>query len=50
MYLPTDVTFQYFFFDTYYGYFLQALPIALLAGIVYVDTYPPNRCCHIPCY
>lgn len=36
MYLPTDVTFQYFFFDTYYGYFLQALPIALLAGIVYV--------------
>lgn len=36
MYLPTDVTFQYFFFDTYYGYLLQALPIALLAGIVYV--------------
>lgn len=36
MYLPDNMTFQYFFFDTYYGYFLQALPIALLAGIVYV--------------
>ena len=36
MYLPSDMTFQYFFFDTYYGYLLQALPIALLAGIVYV--------------
>ena len=28
MYLPSDMTFQYFFFDTYYGYLLQALPIA----------------------
>ena len=36
MYLPSDMTFQYFFFDTYYGYLLQALPIALLAGIVHV--------------
>lgn len=36
MYLPSDMTFQYFFFDTYYGYFLQALPIALLAGVIYV--------------
>lgn len=36
MYLPSDMTFQYFFFATYYGYFLQALPIALLAGVIYV--------------
>ena len=36
MYLPSDMTFQYFFFDTYYGYFLQALPIALLACVIYV--------------
>lgn len=36
MYLPSDMSFQYFFFDTYYGYFLQALPIALLAGVIYV--------------
>lgn len=26
--------FSYFFFDTYPGYFLQALPIALLAGLL----------------
>ena len=26
---------QYFFFDTYIGYFLQVLPIALLAGLLY---------------
>lgn len=35
MYFPKDMTFQYFFFDTYIGYFLQALPIALLIGIIY---------------
>lgn len=35
MYFPEDMTFQYFFFDTYVGYFLQALPIALLVGAVY---------------
>lgn len=35
MYFPRDMTFQYFFFDTYPGYFLQALPVALLAGLVY---------------
>ncbi len=29
------MNFQYFFFDTYIGYFLQVLPIALLAGGVY---------------
>ena len=26
---------QYFFFDTYIGYFLQVLPIVLLAGLLY---------------
>lgn len=30
-----DMTFQYFFFDTYIGYFLQALPIALIVSIIY---------------
>lgn len=30
-----DMTFQYFFFDTYIGYFLQALPISLLVSAVY---------------
>ena len=35
MYFPKDMTFQYFFFDTYIGYFLQALPISLIAGIIY---------------
>lgn len=29
------MNFQYFFFDTYIGYFLQALPIALLIGVIY---------------
>ena len=35
MYFPEDMNFQYFFFSTYPGYFLQALPIALLAGLIY---------------
>lgn len=35
MYFPEDMTFQYFFFATYPGYFLQALPIALLVGAGY---------------
>ncbi len=35
MYFPKDMTFQYFFFDTYIGYFLQALPIALAVGAIY---------------
>ncbi len=35
MYFPKDMTFQYFFFDTYIGYFLQALPIALIVGAGY---------------
>lgn len=29
------ITLQYFFFDTYIGYFLEALPISLFIGIVY---------------
>ena len=36
MYFPDDMTFQYFFFDTYPGDFLQALPVALIAGAVYI--------------
>ena len=36
MYFPEDMTFQYFFFDTYPGYFLQVLPFALAAGGLYV--------------
>ena len=35
MYFPDDMNFQYFFFATYPGFFLQALPIAILAGLVY---------------
>lgn len=35
MYFPSDMNFQYFFFDTYPGYFLQALPVALIAGRIY---------------
>lgn len=35
MYFPEDMNFQYFFFDTYIGYFLQALPIALIVGAIY---------------
>lgn len=29
------MTFQYFFFNTYIGYFIQALPICLFVGIIY---------------
>lgn len=35
MYFPDDMTFQYFFFDTYIGYFLQAMPISLLVSTIY---------------
>lgn len=35
MYFPSDMNFQYFFFDTYIGYFLQALPIALIVSVIY---------------
>ena len=34
MYFPENMTFQYFFFTTYIGYFLQMIPIALLACIL----------------
>lgn len=34
MYFPSDMTFQYLFFDTYIGYFLQALLISLIAGVI----------------
>lgn len=36
MYFPDDMNFQYFFFSTYPGFFLQALPIALIPGAIYV--------------
>lgn len=32
------MTFQYFFFDTYIGYFLQALPITLIVSVIYCFT------------
>lgn len=35
MYFPEDMNFQYFFFDTYIGYFLQALPVALIISVIY---------------
>ena len=35
MYFPKNMNFQYLFFDTYIGYFLQALPISFLVGIIY---------------
>ncbi len=35
MYFPKDMTFQYFFFDTYIGYFLQALPAAWIVSTIY---------------
>lgn len=34
MYFPQNMPFQYFFFSTYPGMFLQALPVALVAGLV----------------
>ena len=36
MYFPDDMNFQYFFFNTYPGFFLQALPVALIAGAIFV--------------
>ena len=36
MYFPENMTFQYFFFDTYPGMFLQVLPLALAAGILWL--------------
>lgn len=34
MFFPADMNFQYFFFNTYPGFFLQVLPIALIAGMI----------------
>lgn len=48
MYFPEDMNFQYFFFDTYIGYFLQALPIAIMVSAIYgfirfrTDKITPN--------
>ena len=60
MYFPGDMNFQYFFFDTYIGYFLQALPIALLIGAIYgivryrkdkiTPTYRKVFSCAFICY
>lgn len=48
MYFPDDMTFQYFFFSTYIGYFLQALPIALAAGAVYgFVRYRKDKVTHV---
>ena len=33
------MTFQYFFFDTYVGDFLQVVPVALLAGVEEQHVY-----------
>ena len=35
MFFPEEMTFQYFFFSTYPGYFLEVLPIALAAAYLY---------------
>lgn len=35
MYFPSDMNFQYLFFDTYIGYFMQTLPISLIVGVIY---------------
>lgn len=34
MYFPANMTFQYFFFDTYPGYFLQVLPLVIIVGLI----------------
>lgn len=36
MHLPSNMSFQYFFFDTYIGNFLQMVPIALIAAVIYL--------------
>ena len=33
---PSNAGFPHFFFDTYSGYFLQVLPISLIAGVIYL--------------
>ena len=46
MYFPENMTAAYFFFDTYPGYFLQALPIALLIGGLWAFRLRKTAC---PC-
>lgn len=36
MYFPDDMNFQYFFFSTYIGDFLQMVPLALLTCVLYI--------------
>lgn len=45
MYFPNEMPVQYFFFDTYPGMFLQVIPVAVLAGVVYllVDRWKNHR-------
>lgn len=35
MFFSNNMNFQYFFFDTYIGYFLQVLPISIIVGLIY---------------
>ena len=39
MYFPEDMTFQYFFFDTYPGYFLQVQANSYRTGCVIRTIY-----------
>lgn len=43
MYFSNNINFQYFFFDTYPGYFLQALPFALIGGAVYAVSQSRSK-------
>ena len=46
MYFPSDMNFQYFFFSTYIGDFLQMIPIALLTCVgftIYKKWREPSR-------
>ncbi len=36
MYFPDNMTFQYFFFDTYIGYFLQITIIMVIVDLIYI--------------
>ena len=47
MFSQSNMTFQYFFFDTYMGYFLQMIPIALIAyvvSVIYKKRKTSDRC------
>ena len=43
MHFSNNINFQYFFFDTYPGYFLQALPFALIGGAVYAVSQSRSK-------